>query len=58
MYVGREHAGKTFYDALGHSDKRVRINRLGYGNFFVEAGSVSVWLDENNELTPEGAVVL
>ena len=58
MYVGREHAGKTFYDALGHSDKRVRINRMGYGNFFVEAASVSVWLDEENELTPEGAVTL
>ncbi len=58
MYVGREHAGKTFCDALGHSDRRVRINRLGYGNFHVGPASVSVWLDEENGLTPEGAVVL
>ena len=58
MYVGREHAGKTFYDVLGHSNKRIRINRMGYGNFYVEPNSVSVWLDEENGLTPEGAVLL
>ena len=58
MYVGKQHAGKTFYDALGHIDRRVRINRQGYGDFSVDAGSVSVWLDEEHELTPEGAVVM
>ncbi len=58
MYVGKEHAGKTFYDALGHVDRKVRINRQGYGDFSVDSGSVSVWLDEEHDLTPEGAVVM
>ena len=58
MFVGKEFAGKTYYDVLGHSDRKVTITRQGYGEFFVEDQSVSVWMDEELGLTPEGAVVV
>lgn len=58
MFVGKEFAGKTYYDVLGHSDRKVTITRQGYGEFSVEDQSVSVWMDEELGLTPEGAVVV
>lgn len=58
MYVGKEHAGKIMYDVMGRIERRVRINRQGYGDFSVDPGTVSVWLDEEHELTPEGAVTM
>ena len=45
-------------DVLGHSDRKVTITRQGYGEFSVEDQSVSVWMDEELGLTPEGAVVV
>ncbi len=46
MEIGQKHAGKTFVDVLGHCKKEVQINKSGWGNFFCEDGSVSVWLDK------------
>lgn len=44
MEVGKEHAGQTYYDALGKVSQTVEINQDGWGEFYVEAGSVSVWI--------------
>lgn len=44
MYAGHQHAGKDFIDFLGHRSEEVRINADGWGQFFVNGGSVSVWV--------------
>ena len=44
MYVGHWHAGTTFYDYLGYRHETVVINEHGWGQFFVDGGSVSVWV--------------
>ncbi|MEM8900541.1 MAG: alpha-amylase [Bacteroidota bacterium] len=46
MYAGHRNAGKTYVDFLGHRSERVTINQDGWGEFFVEGGSVSVWVSE------------
>lgn len=46
MEIGKEHSGQTFKDALGHCSQTVTINNDGWGEFAVEAGSVSVWIPE------------
>ncbi len=46
MYVGHRNAGKIYVDFLGHRSERVTINQDGWGEFFVEGGSVSVWVAE------------
>ncbi|RZM12251.1 MAG: DUF1939 domain-containing protein, partial [Pedobacter sp.] len=43
MEVGVQFAGKTFTDQLGHAQGEVVINENGWGEFYCEAGSVSVW---------------
>ncbi|MBC7902857.1 MAG: alpha-amylase [Gemmatimonadaceae bacterium] len=46
MSVGRRNATKVFVDLLGHRPEKVTIDQDGGAEFFVSAGSVSVWVDE------------
>jgi alpha-amylase len=46
MEIGKKHAGKVFVDACGRPEK-VRINEEGWGDFFVNDKSASVWIAEN-----------
>lgn len=43
MEIGTRHAGKTFKDALGHRQESVIINDEGWGEFYCNEASVSVW---------------
>lgn len=47
MEVGRIHAGKTFVDSCGGRPEEVVINEDGWGEFFVNDKSVSVWLSRD-----------
>jgi len=44
MEIGKEHAGKVFRDYLGKRQAPVTIDENGWGEFQVDAGSVSVWI--------------
>ena len=44
MYVGTGFAGKAFYDYTGNRTGTVTIGSDGYGTFYVNGGSVSVWV--------------
>lgn len=44
MEVGARHSGKKFVDLLGTVQEEVEINQDGWGEFKVNAGSVSVWI--------------
>jgi alpha-amylase len=46
MQVGAEYAGKYFVDFLRKSKAKVLIDENGFGNFLVNAGSVSIWVPE------------
>lgn len=46
MYVGKQHAGQIYVDALGHRKERITISEDGCADFYVEGGSVSVWIPE------------
>ena len=46
MYIGTQHAGKTFIDALGNYEEEVIIQEDGYGVFKVKEKSVSVWVEK------------
>lgn len=48
MNIGKRYTGKTFIDRLGKVDNKVVIDEDGNGEFFVSAGSVSVWINEEN----------
>jgi alpha-amylase len=43
MEIGLSHAGEEFVDLLGHRKETVMINEAGWGHFYCEAGSVSIW---------------
>jgi len=43
MEVGQRYAGQTFVDLLGKHGAEVVIDGEGWAEFFVNAGSVSVW---------------
>ncbi|MET0391538.1 MAG: alpha-amylase [Chitinophagaceae bacterium] len=47
MEVGKRHAGKTFVDVCGGRAEKVTINKDGWGQFFVNDASVSVWVRED-----------
>ena len=49
MELGQLHAGKTYYDFLGHCPETVTLNEKGWGSFQVKAGSVSVWVEQEAE---------
>ena len=44
MELGEKFARKTFIDVLGKREEEVTVNQDGYGEFFCNAGSVSVWV--------------
>jgi alpha-amylase len=44
MEVGIQHAGKVFIDNMAKCDEEITINPDGWGEFKVNAGSVSVWV--------------
>ncbi len=44
MEIGARHAGKTFYDYLGHVQEEVHIAENGWAEFRTKGGSVSVWI--------------
>ncbi|MGF1925811.1 MAG: alpha-amylase, partial [Bacteroidia bacterium] len=44
MDMGIEFSGKVFVDGLGNRAEEVTINEDGKGEFFCNAGSVSVWV--------------
>lgn len=46
MEVGARYAGKTFVDVLKKQEAEVVINEHGWGEFFCNAGSVSVWVEK------------
>lgn len=46
MEIGKQHAGKTFVDALGNEKQKIIINDDGTAEFHCGAGSVSIWITE------------
>lgn len=44
MELGIRYAGKTFRDLLNKHPEKVMIDDKGWGKFFCNAGSVSVWI--------------
>ena len=46
MEIGKPHAGKTFIDLLGKNSTEILINEEGWAEFYVNAGSVSVWVEK------------
>ena len=46
MYVGEGHANEVWVDALGHTNTEVTISEDGNGEFNVDGGSVSVYINK------------
>ncbi|MEP6597506.1 MAG: alpha-amylase [Ginsengibacter sp.] len=46
MEIGNWYAGKTFVDLLENNGAEILIYDNGWGEFFVSAGSVSVWVEK------------
>ena len=46
MYIGKQFAKCKFVDCLRHRKEVVEIDEEGYGLFFVEGGSVSVYINK------------
>lgn len=46
METGKRHSGKTFIDVCGGRQEKVPIDENGFGEFFVNEKSVSVWVNE------------
>jgi len=44
MEIGDRYAGATFIDLLQKNQAEVNIDKSGNGKFFVNAGSVAVWV--------------
>ena len=45
MEIGKRYAGKTFVDLLKKHPQKVKIDENGWGEFYVQAGTVSVWIE-------------
>ncbi|MDQ3278046.1 MAG: DUF1939 domain-containing protein, partial [Bacteroidota bacterium] len=54
MYIGMQHAGKTFVDALGGEMQEIIIDENGEAEFYCPGGAVSVWIQK--ELRPNLSV--
>lgn len=48
MYVGNHFKGTAFYDITGNIKEEIIIKEDGCGDFFVNDGSLSVWLPKYN----------
>lgn len=55
MYVGKQHAGKHFADALGNEMQEIIIDENGEAEFYCPGGAVSVWVNKDllQKLAPE-----
>jgi alpha-amylase len=49
MFVGTQHAGEVWTDALGNQPGEVAIDQEGYGVFSCADGSVSIWIRRTGE---------
>lgn len=47
MEMGKQYAGKNFYDFVGWFPDKVTIDENGWGSFPVPAGNVSIWVPED-----------
>ena len=47
MYVGKQYANQSFYDCLQHIEQPIFIDQDGYGDFIVEDGSFSLYVNRN-----------
>jgi alpha-amylase len=47
MEMGKRHAGKSFVDICGGRTEKVVIDKNGWGEFFVNDATVSVWIRED-----------
>jgi len=47
MYMGKEYAGRQFYDALGVFEDPITIDEEGYGLFKAGDRNVSVWVQKD-----------
>ena len=48
MFMGEMHQGEVFADYLENSQESVTIDENGWGHFLVEAGSISVWIKQDD----------
>ncbi|WP_281374210.1 alpha-amylase [Halobacillus locisalis] len=46
MYVGKRNAGETWIDSTGNRADEIVINQDGWGNFYVNGGSVSIYTQQ------------
>lgn len=46
MYVGKQNAGEVWKDMTGNNGRLVTINADGWGEFFVNGGSVSIYTQQ------------
>lgn len=46
MEIGKQYAGRTFYDFFEKNPAQIKINEDGWGEFFAPAGGVSVWIEK------------
>ena len=53
MHVGQQYAGTRFADYTGNREEKITIDEEGKATFFVDGGSVSVWVQDG--ITPEEA---
>ena len=44
MYIGKQFAGQHFSDIMGNAKYNIKIDDDGCGNFYVNRGSVAVWV--------------
>jgi len=47
MEMGTDYSGKTFIDLSGLHNEKITIDEAGWGVFYCNAGSVSIWIPEN-----------
>ena len=47
MYMGKNYAGRSFFDIIGKCPEEVVIDEEGWGTFRTEGGSVAVWTLQN-----------
>lgn len=44
MYIGKQYAGSYFSDVMGNAKYNIKIDEDGCGEFYVNRGSVAVWV--------------
>lgn len=49
MYVGRQHAGEFFADAMGNAKYNIKIDDDGCGDFYVNRADVAVWVKKTGK---------